>query len=103
VEARVEDKEVLTLLRELDDPSSRACVDAERSFLRALGGGCRVPIAAYAALEGGELALEGAVIAPDGSRTLRGALRGSMTEPVALGDRLARQLETQGARQLLSL
>ena len=60
-----------------------------------------MPIAAYAALDGGTLQLEGAVIRADGSRMLRGKAEGSMTEPLALGLRLAKDLMFQGAKQLL--
>ena len=102
VEARADDAELLETLRALDDPVSRACVEAERSFLRALGGGCRVPIAAYASEQDGSLELEGTVVAPDGSAQVRGTASGSMTEPVALGERLAQQLVGRGARNLLT-
>ncbi len=101
IEARADDAETLELLRGLDDPASRTCVEAERSFLRALGGGCRVPIAAYASCEQGTLHLDGAVFAPDGSRAIRGSLSGPMTEPAALGDRLAQRVISQGAKELL--
>ena len=103
IEARADDEQLLELLRGLDDPVSRACVEAERAFLRALGGGCRVPIAAYAEHRDGSLELEGAVIAPDGSSQLRGRVLGPMTEPVALGGRLAEQLVSRGAKQLLQV
>jgi hydroxymethylbilane synthase len=103
VEARTDDTEVLEMVRALDDPTSRACVDAERAFLRALGGGCRVPIAAYASCPTGSmnLELEGAVVARDGSRTVRGRASGPMTEPIALGEALAKQLISHGAKELL--
>ncbi len=101
IEARADDEEVLTLLRPLEDPVSRSCVEAERAFLRALGGGCRVPIAAYASTHNGVLALEGAVIASDGHQQIRGKADGPITEPIALGERLAKQLAEQGACALL--
>ena len=101
VETRADDREVLDIVSGLDDAESRACVEAERSFLRALGGGCRVPIAAYASYQNGMLQLEGTVVAPDGSAQIRGRLSGEVTEPEALGEALARQLESQGARELL--
>lgn len=101
IEARANDRELLDLLTALDDPMSRASVEAERAFLDGLGGGCRVPIAAYASCRDGTLELNGAVIAADGSAELRGRLSGPMTEPVALGHRLADQLISQGARALL--
>jgi len=101
VEARVDDREVLAAVESLGDPVSRACVEAERAFLGALGGGCRVPIAAYASAKDGMLELEGAVIAPDGHDARRGTLTGPITEPVALGERLAARLASQGAKALL--
>ena len=101
VEVRGDDAGMLELVGSLEDPFSRACTEAERAFLRAMGGGCRVPIAAYASCHDGELNLEGAVIASDGSEMVRGSLKGSMTEPIAVGGRLAELLIAQGARNLL--
>ena len=101
VEARANDHETLKMLGVLEDPLTRACVDAERSFLKALGGGCRVPIAAYAACRDGALELEGAVVSADGRQELRGEMQGPMTEPVSLGERLASHLLSQGAQELL--
>ncbi len=101
VEARRGDREILEMLRVLNDASSRACVEAERAFLRALGGGCRVPIAAYASLRENVLELEGAVISPDGRKKLRESLSGAVAKPIELGERLAQGLIEQGARDLL--
>ena len=101
IEARADDADVNDLLRALDDAPTRASVEAERAFLRALGGGCHVPIAAYAAHVGEMLELEGAVVASDGHAQVRGQLSGPVSEPHALGDRLANQLISQGAKELL--
>ena len=102
IEVRADDRETGAHVDWLDDPMSRACIDAERAFLDALGGGCRVPIAALAAARDGQLMLEGAVIAADGRRALRDTATGPITEPVALGRRLAERLASQGAKDLLS-
>ena len=101
VETRSDDDATCEMVRTFDDPQTRAGVEAERAFLRALGGGCRVPIAAYAACEHGELVLQGTVVAADGSAQVRGMLRGPVTEPEGLGGRLAQQLIDQGAHELL--
>lgn len=101
IEVRAEDAEVVALVRGLDHGPTRACVEAERAFLGALGGGCRVPIAAYGSAQGESLTLEGIVCAPDGSRSVRGRLSGGLAESVALGKRLAAQLAAQGAKELL--
>ena len=103
VEARADDAETLNAVRVLDHAESRACVDAERSFLRALEGGCRVPIAAYASVRQGIITLQGAVIATDGTSALRAQLDGPARNPVALGTHLAEQLTAQGARALLKI
>ena len=101
VEVRADDRDLQEMLGGLDDPASRACVEAERAFLRALGGGCRVPIAAYAQITGSQLQLQGAVLAQDGRAQVRGTLEGARREPVSLGERLADQLASQGAMELL--
>jgi len=103
VEVRTGDAQGAALVEVLEDALSRSCVEAERALLRALGGGCRVPIAAYASSKDGELELQGAVTAPDGHDDIRGTLRGPMTEPIALGERLASQLVDQGAKRILAL
>ncbi|MBI4597388.1 MAG: hydroxymethylbilane synthase [Candidatus Omnitrophica bacterium] len=101
IEARTDDIELLTLLSTLEDSTTRACVEAERALLGALGGGCHVPIAAYAKLEGKELRLEAAVVSPDGREQARGVMSGSVAQPAALGKALAKELERQGAHRLL--
>ncbi|MBI3322937.1 MAG: hydroxymethylbilane synthase [Candidatus Omnitrophica bacterium] len=103
IEAREGDDDILTMLKTLDDAASRACVSAERAFLRALGGGCRVPIAAYAEAKDGALTLDGAVIAPDGSKRLRDGVSGPAASPDSLGESLAKRLLAQGAKEILSL
>lgn len=101
VEARRDDAALLTRLRALDDAPTRACIDAERAFLAALGGGCRVPIAAHAAREQDQLALQGLVITLDGRRQVHGTIRGSMRDAPAVGNTLADRLIARGARELL--
>ena len=101
VETRQDDVATRELVRLLEDGISRACVEAERALLHALGGGCRVPIAAYASHHDGTLELEGAVIAADGHRQIRGGMSGPADDPAALGRRLAEQLASQGAADLL--
>ncbi len=78
-----------------------AAVTAERAFLRALGGGCRMPLAAYAEWREGALYLRGLVAAEDGSRVIRGALTGDSTRAEELGAQLAQKVLEQGAAELL--
>ena len=71
VEARASDSEVLELLARIDHKPTSTAVVAERAFLEKLGGGCQVPVAAYARLEGSELDISAMAALPDGSRIFR--------------------------------
>jgi hydroxymethylbilane synthase len=87
----------------LDHAASRVAVAAERAFLRALGGGCQLPIAAHASVEGESLRLQGLVISPDGSQSVAGDRTGSAQAPDELGVALAADLLARGARELLEI
>ncbi len=96
------DRETVTALgTALADPASTAAVTAERALLRRLEGGCQVPVAAWARAEGGELHLDGAVAALDGSRLVRDAVSGPSAEAGRLGIDLAERLLAGGAGDIL--
>jgi hydroxymethylbilane synthase len=101
VQCRADDTAVLELLRPLDNSATRAAVTAERAFLKALGGGCSAPIAAYAVFTPDSfVALTGLVAARDGQRLVR--VSGTGSDPDALGAELAHQAFAQGAGGLLA-
>ena len=85
----------------LDDPWTRLPVTAERTLLSELGGGCQVPIGAFATLENTEMFLTGAVFSPDGSVMIRYTATGECTKPAELGRNIARVLIERGAREIL--
>lgn len=85
----------------LDDPWTNIPVTAERSMLAELGGGCQVPIGAYATLENTELFLTGAVFSPDGAEMIRYTAAGDFNKPADLGRNVAQVLFSRGARALL--
>jgi hydroxymethylbilane synthase len=85
----------------LDHAATHSAVAAERAFLRALGGGCQVPIGAAATIHGVQLHLVGLVIAPDGSAVVRGELEGRVEDPEAIGAALGAKLLADGARAVL--
>ena len=103
IEVRADDAAAIEVVRALDHRETRACVEAERALLEGLGGGCYVPIAAFAELRGRELQLEAAVTAVDGSREVRGRMQGRAEDPSGLGLRLAEQLIHEGAKTILRL
>jgi len=88
-------------VRPLDDASTHAAVLAERGVLGSLGGGCQVPIGAYARIENDELHLLGVVAAPDGSEVIRAEADGPAADAEALGRALGAALLERGAKRIL--
>jgi hydroxymethylbilane synthase len=102
IECRADDVHTLALLQPLNDPITQACVIAERAFLRALEGGCQVPIAGYAEAEQGQIYLRGLVASLDGASVVRGARIGGVAQAAQLGQTLAHHLLANGAANLLT-
>ncbi|MCP1366111.1 hydroxymethylbilane synthase, partial [Halomonas sp. BBD48] len=102
IECRTNAPELLALLTPLDHPETATRVRAERAMNTRLEGGCQVPIAGHAILEGDTLWLRALVGMPDGSKVLRAEGRGSASEPETLGIRVAEDLLDQGAGDILA-
>lgn len=102
VEIRSDDRAVEEIVQALDHSETRACVTAERSFLRVLEGGCQVPIGANARLLDGELVLDAFVGSLDGIACLRDRQKGSPDEAEAIGQTHAEAMMRMGANDLLS-
>jgi hydroxymethylbilane synthase len=98
--ATLRDHPLRGLVREaLNHRPTERVVLAERAMLRALEGGCRVPVGASSAARGNVVRLRGVVISPDGALVYRGEAEGE--EPEEVGERLARDLLEQGAAVVL--
>ena len=114
VECRVDDAFVNNLIAPLNHSETSICVTAERAFLKRLEGGCQVPIAAHARLErraeGREqislhsslLIMDGLVGAVNGDRLVNGHIEGESENAEILGIRLAEDILTRGAREILN-
>jgi hydroxymethylbilane synthase len=100
LECRGEDQTIAAAAAPLNHAKTAREVEAERALLKALGGGCNVPLGAYAAAAGQELRLAAFVGRADGSSLVRGERRG--TDPGALGRELADDLLARGAATLLA-
>ncbi len=100
VQCRADDAATIALLAALDDAPTRKSVTAERAFLAGLGGGCAVPVAAYATA-GGSIQLRGLVASPDGRHLIR--VRGEGQDAQELGGRLAGEALAQGAGEILAM
>ncbi len=103
IQGRAGDPALTALVSPLNHPETSAAVTAERALLRALGGGCRMPLGAYAQVVEGGLRLHGVVAAPDGSRAIRDQIFGSVDDAEHLGIRLSEQLLLPGGKELLDL
>jgi hydroxymethylbilane synthase len=101
LEACASDTGTMARLAPLDDPGTRQRVEAERALLRALEGGCQVPIAAHATLGEGRLTLRGHVASVDGAEVIRGERSGPAAAARAVGEALAEELLSRGAREIL--
>ncbi|MDE2860709.1 MAG: hydroxymethylbilane synthase [Chloroflexota bacterium] len=102
VEVRSDREDLLRLLEAIRDTSTHAAVAAERAFVEAMGGGCRVPIAAHAAVEGDAIAMIGMVSSVDGSEMIKTRLTLESGEPEAAGRALAGELFAMGAAEILA-
>lgn len=102
IEIRSDDARVRALLQPLHHEDTALCVRAERALNGHLQGGCQVPIACFAELDGATLALRGLVGEPDGSAVLRAAASGPASAPEALGIAVAEDLLRQGAARILA-
>ena len=102
IECRKDDADIKALLAPLGDPETTIRISAERTVNERLGGGCHVPIAVFAEVEGDQMKLRGLVGELDGSEILRAETTGAAFEAVALGNRVADELLGQGAKDILN-
>jgi hydroxymethylbilane synthase len=101
IECRSDDHRVNSLIEPLHDAETAACVAAERAMNHRLQGGCQVPIAGHATLDGDMIQLRGLVGEVDGSQIIRGQIAGAATDAEALGTALADDLLERGAADIL--
>ncbi len=103
LEIRRSDRDLASFLKQaVDDPLSAAAVEAERSFLRVLGGGCQMPVGALGEAAGERLVLHGVVASPSDGRIVRGKVEGGLGDGARLGEELGRQVLDSGGAQIMS-
>lgn len=102
IECRSEDEKTQALIAPLNHLQSALCVTAERAMCKRLGGGCQVPIAAYAEIKQDKIELRGLVAREDGSLILRAQHSDSFEQAERLGKKVAEDLLQQGAQEILN-
>ncbi len=101
LQIREQDTELAEVLAALNHEETAACCTAERTLLDRLGGGCQVPLGAFASMdEHGRITLRARVLSQDGRTTVESVCTG--TDPVALGEQAAEELKRQGADALIA-
>jgi hydroxymethylbilane synthase len=101
VETRDEDPEILPVAGALNHPPTSSAVRAERCFLQRVGGGCNVPVAAFAHMERGWMHIEGLIISPDGRTAIRDTLQDRPEAADEAAVLLADRILERGGRTIL--
>jgi hydroxymethylbilane synthase len=100
IECRSDDRKTVATIEFLEDSSTRAAVECERALLNSLGGGCQVPIGAYAEPVSAGLLLRAVVASPDGREIVREQRVG--VHPTDLGAMVGKDLLARGAARILN-
>jgi hydroxymethylbilane synthase len=93
--------ELIEEMAALHHEETAVCVEAERSFLRCIGGSCQVPVAALGVVADEGLVLEGLIASPDGERVYRKKIAGTPQKARTLGEELAHTLLDMGGKQVM--
>jgi len=101
LEARASDAATMKRLAALEHPETRICIEAERGFLARIEGGCQVPIAGHARVEGGKVILRALVASLDGKQVIRAERSAPPADARKLGVALAEELLSRGAAAIL--
>jgi hydroxymethylbilane synthase len=96
------DSPALERVRPLNDPDTAAAVTAERAFLRAVEGGCQIPVGALAVRDGVGLRVHGLIAALDGNDMVRAVEHGPIEAAEEIGQRLAAELLARGGSEILA-
>jgi hydroxymethylbilane synthase len=99
IEIRHDDNKTREIIAFLDDAAARAAITCERAALNKLGGGCQVPIGAFAEITRGRIRLSAVVAHPDGTKVLRETREGD--DPVQLGEEVGETLLRHGGNVIL--
>lgn len=102
IECRTDAAELIERVKVLEHASTALRTRAERALNYRLQGGCDVPVAGFAELDGDAIRLRGLVGLPDGTEVVRGEMNGGVDDPEGLGERLARDMLERGAAGVLA-
>ena len=101
IECRQHDARIENLLAPLLHEATQLCVRAERAMNQRLNGGCQIPVAGFAEIQGNQLRMRGLIGYPDGSQVFYCEQMGDLNTPELLGIAIAEDLLKQGGAAVL--
>jgi hydroxymethylbilane synthase len=101
LEIREGDLRLQELVDAIHHQATALCTQAERALLNRLQGGCQIPIAGHAWIQGQQIILKGLIAGLDGGKLIKDQLEGPLTDPTSLGIRLAERLLKAGGQEIL--
>jgi hydroxymethylbilane synthase len=101
VETRADGGAAQDIARRMDHRESRIAVTAERALLASLGGGCQVPLGAYATVDSESVHIQAIIVSPDGTERIARRATGASGDAASIGRRLGEELLAEGGRQIL--
>lgn len=102
IEARGTDDRVLERLDALNNPPARIALAAEQAVVAELGGGCQLPLGAFAQVSGLKISIRAIAASTSGTAIIESTTTGDANNPAEAGRRLGRELASRGARELLN-
>jgi hydroxymethylbilane synthase len=102
IEARNTDRRAIDVLGAVNDPAARIALAAEQAVVAELGGGCQLPLGAFAEIHDGALSVRAVAASLSGTHMIESHVTGHPDNPAEAGTRLARELASRGARELLN-
>ena len=102
IEIRAGDAPTGEVVRRISDAAAGAALSAQRALVTELGGGCQMPIGAYADISQDRLRLTALLISLDGQQEARAEVQGAITEAAKIGEQAAAQILLSGGRDILS-
>lgn len=102
IEIRADDASTRAIVAAINDTPAGLSLEAERTVVAVLGGGCQLPLGAIALHDNGDMRLQAIVASPDGAEVIRRDARGPASAPAELGRRVAEALAEAGATRILN-
>jgi len=102
IETRVGDDAATAAAARISDPRAATALAAERAVIVRLGGGCQMPIGAYAEVHGDQMQMTAVVVSLDGARAAHASAQGPAADPEGLGRQVAERLRLAGAEDILA-